>query len=495
MLAEAQALLGLGYSVIPLKPRQKTPLLKSWAPFQERVATKAEVTAWWEKWPDANVGIVCGAVSNVFVLDIDGPDGKASVSERTLPETAVAVTGNGEHYYFKHPGFKVGNRAGLLPGIDIRGDGGYVVAPPSVHPNGMDYSWDWQRSPDDVNIADAPQWLLDLLQDVAPVQAPAPAQHQHAATDEDASPFQDDDDAVGGGGWFMEGLQNGIPEGKRNSELTRLAGRYFAMRSPKEEVLEILRLVNAQRCRPPLPDAGVVTIVESINKREVAKQVSAGSPQTPAEDTNDAARKQGILEGLSQAFGVKVLCVKRYMTNPPTFVMDTDHGRVDLGTAANLLSFTNFCNHFAGVTRVIPRVGKKDWPAKAQWILHACDDVTVARDATALGGMEDTICQYLQARRPAPPRDWEAAAETYMPFELNGGVYITLGDLAWWLRTVKYDSTEKPALAVLLQEYGAVADTLKTRRGITRSYYRIDKKRIMRTLARTDDPFDDEEGQ
>jgi hypothetical protein len=96
------------------------------------------ITRWWADTPDARVGVATGAVSGIIVLDVDGDDGEASLAalEREhgpLPATATVLTGKGRHLYFSHPGVLVPNRVRVAAGLDVRGDGGYVVAPPSPH--------------------------------------------------------------------------------------------------------------------------------------------------------------------------------------------------------------------------------------------------------------------------------------------------------------------------------------------------------------------------
>ncbi len=87
------------------------------------------------RYPNANVAIATGAISGLVVIDIDGPDGEASLATLPpMPETRIVQTGRGRHLYFAHPGGAVPNSAGKLgKGIDVRGDSGYVVAPPSRH--------------------------------------------------------------------------------------------------------------------------------------------------------------------------------------------------------------------------------------------------------------------------------------------------------------------------------------------------------------------------
>jgi hypothetical protein len=98
-----------------------------------------QIRAWWRRWPDANVGVVTGAASGLVVLDIDLPDGPASLARLTeehgpLPATCEQRTGSGgRQLLFAHPGHPVSNRTRVEPGIDVRGDGGYIVVPPSLH--------------------------------------------------------------------------------------------------------------------------------------------------------------------------------------------------------------------------------------------------------------------------------------------------------------------------------------------------------------------------
>jgi hypothetical protein len=165
-LTAALACRARGWSVIPVAPHGKRPLLP-WRSFQARLASVAEVRRWFERWPDANFAIVTGRLSGLVVLDIDprhgGADSVAAFeAERgPLPATIEVLTGGGgRHLYFRHPGARVGNRVGLRPGIDLRADGGCVVAPPSVHPSGRRYAWRPGCAPDDLPPAPLPRgWL------------------------------------------------------------------------------------------------------------------------------------------------------------------------------------------------------------------------------------------------------------------------------------------------------------------------------------------------
>lgn len=121
----------------------------------------------WKKRNGLNVALATGAGSGVWVLDVDGEAGRQALEnlEDTygrLPDTLIASTGKGLHIYFAHPNKKVksrvGNKALLGEGLDVRGDGGYVILPPSRHASGRQYVWT-NNSP----IVAAPQWLVDKV--------------------------------------------------------------------------------------------------------------------------------------------------------------------------------------------------------------------------------------------------------------------------------------------------------------------------------------------
>jgi hypothetical protein len=127
----------------------------------------SDIEGWWRRWPNANVAIRTGEVSGLVVIDIDrrgGGDGtlaKLVKQHGRLPKTLAVQTGDGVHLYFQHPGCPVPNDASrrLGPGIDIRGDGGYVLAPPSLHHNGRRY-----RALDaTVPAAAIPVWMQQLI--------------------------------------------------------------------------------------------------------------------------------------------------------------------------------------------------------------------------------------------------------------------------------------------------------------------------------------------
>jgi len=140
-LAAAEQYLSRGWHPIPCRPREKVSVIR-WRDYQDRAPTLAEVRQWWSAWPTANVAIVTGR--GVVVVDLDGDGAEALLADHgiALPPDAPRVrTGHGEHVYLGCPE-QIHNRAALFstaghkPQVDIRGDGGYVLAPPALHPTG-----------------------------------------------------------------------------------------------------------------------------------------------------------------------------------------------------------------------------------------------------------------------------------------------------------------------------------------------------------------------
>lgn len=149
-----------GINVVPIAPGGKIPLIKEW---EDRQVTEEEIHGWWKQWPDADLGIVTGPVSNLLVLDID-EGGSTALAKKPIPPTWAVKTKRGIHYYFRFPEELKDmptTKRGIYPGVDVRGRGGQVLAPPSRlgHPT-PSYFWMKDMSGP---LAPAPDWLVKLL--------------------------------------------------------------------------------------------------------------------------------------------------------------------------------------------------------------------------------------------------------------------------------------------------------------------------------------------
>lgn len=142
MLNVALAYLSYGWSIFPLCPRSKVPAIPSWRRFMQEKPTEALVRQWWTNTPNFNIALITGAISGVFVVDFDSPEAAQDHrAARDYHPTLSVNTARGAHFYYQLPGFPVRNHSDKENHIDIRGDGGYVVAPPSIHPSGVRYQW------------------------------------------------------------------------------------------------------------------------------------------------------------------------------------------------------------------------------------------------------------------------------------------------------------------------------------------------------------------
>lgn len=201
------------------------------------------IARWWRMWRDANIGIATGARAGILVLDVDPKNGgDASLSELLgrhgpFPATPCVHTGGGGlHYYFAHPGGVVPNSAGrIAPGIDIRGDGGYVVAPPSQHISGQTYTWA-EACP----ATPPPMWLSGKIRNRGP-EPQRPRIH-------------------------VETVLAGLPAGERDDGIFRLACKLRRADVPRD-VAEDLVLRAARACSPPFPEKDALRKVESAYGR------------------------------------------------------------------------------------------------------------------------------------------------------------------------------------------------------------------------------------
>lgn len=224
-----------GWKIFPCGQQAKKPLLKNWP----SVATDDldQLKEWAAEFHGCNWGAVTGFRSGMFAVDVDGQVGLAALADharqgRGLPETLTVSTGRGSHLYFQLPdGVHIGNSAGRLArGLDVRGERGYCIVPPSSHETGAIYAYDNHGA----RIASAPDWLLQLIVNPA-VQ---PGKHNIAA----------------------------VYEGRRNDALTRLAGALRRRGANFEKLRVELLHANEHRCIPPLPHAEVEQIARSVSK-------------------------------------------------------------------------------------------------------------------------------------------------------------------------------------------------------------------------------------
>ena len=228
----------LNFSVIPIGI-DKRPLTP-WLEFQKRRATDKELSAWFEE-GDAMVGIVTGEISGVCVIDIDTRDGErllTAISPECMQAPAVLTPRGGRHLYFRHePGMR--NLAGVIAGTDFRGDGGYVVAPPSCGINGKQYTW-----------VSPVTYLFDSIWKL-------PDSYIKAVK----SPTILNRAVVG----------DMFSEGRRDTDLFHVAHTMIRGGASAEEATAAVMMV-AQKCKPPFPAAEAMAKVKSAIERAMRKE-------------------------------------------------------------------------------------------------------------------------------------------------------------------------------------------------------------------------------
>lgn len=209
-------------------------------------------------WPagPCNVAIAAGAVSGIWVLDLDGEEGLETfgIIERRygpLPPSPRQLTPGGDmHLFFAHAeGLR--NRVRCLPGVDIRTDGGYVIAPPSVAPGrARPWAWDVDHHVADVQLAPAPRWLVDLL------------------SEETSRPIDDDVELPL---WLAIALAS-VPQGQRNDTAARITGHLLRRWCEPRLAFALLRAWNTEHCRPPLPAVELARTFNSIFAKELRRR-------------------------------------------------------------------------------------------------------------------------------------------------------------------------------------------------------------------------------
>ena len=223
----------VGLNVLPLIPRKKHPMIK-WEIYEKQRATREEVISWWTKQPDANIGIITGKINDLVVVDVDGDQGKKSMEilyNKEMPLTPVTKSIRGKHYYFKNTDHW-DSYIGIYPDVDIRGEGGLIVAPPSIHPTGKEYAW--INSILETELAEMPSELIEAFKEKEKNKPKA--------------------------------IEGKIKTGERNKALASMSGSLRNIGLDPEHVRATLLAINQVRMQEPLPEKEVSKITTDFPK-------------------------------------------------------------------------------------------------------------------------------------------------------------------------------------------------------------------------------------
>lgn len=238
-LEQALTALKLGWSIIPVG-KNKKPLIE-WKKYQTEKPIEEEVKNWFDKFPHTNIAVVTGAISNLVIIDIDPRHGGSEEAFKDVITPESRTGGGGMHVFFK---FEEGieNKAGIQEGIDVRGEGGYAVLPPSDHESGNKY--EWILNPSDTPLAPLPDFVKGW---------------------------------IGSSGIRNESktaeVINGVPEGQRNNSAASVAGKLLVKYPQGEWETEVWPLLQGWNSKnsPPLPEDELRSVFESIIDKELKK--------------------------------------------------------------------------------------------------------------------------------------------------------------------------------------------------------------------------------
>lgn len=233
----------------------KVPLLK-WKEFQARHPTPDEVSTWFTNHPTANIAVVTGEISNLVVFDLDSSKASEFIKAKGgIPNTVRIVTGKGEHVWVRHPGFEVRPDVNKDLDLDIRGDGGYALVPPSIHGNGNQYQWVEGHSVCDLEVAPCSPWMIEYLKENATgkKKAKSTKSSKKKGSQQNSSSSNEIADII----------KNGCKQGERNHTATRVAGSLIKTSADLDVAWELLCLWNKNN-HPPLEEFELRGVFNSI---------------------------------------------------------------------------------------------------------------------------------------------------------------------------------------------------------------------------------------
>ena len=267
LLEAAKKYANMGLAVFPLRVKGKEPITDNG--FKDATTDLRIIEKWWHDNPNCNIGIATGQMSGGLVaidMDIDkdkGKDGYHTFKKwcddnyLILPDSWLSITGRGGYHLLYRSKFPVPSKIGWLDDVDIRADGAYIVAPPSIHPNGTKY--EWEDAPDECQLVSTDDIDVEFIMNSV-----------IASNIKTNQPLSVPDE---------------IPEGHRDEIMFKLACKYQAMGMSDSAMLAALQEENRVRCKPPLSDK------EIRKKVEQAQKYQKGEVVTLENHSNELTRK------------------------------------------------------------------------------------------------------------------------------------------------------------------------------------------------------------
>jgi hypothetical protein len=410
--------------------------LERWKLYQSMMPTEIEVCNWWRKYPQANVGLVTGQMSNAFAVDADSDAALATIMAREgIEDAPLHLTGRGAHLFFAHPAEAPDVEAiarisagKLGKGIDVRSEGGYIVLAPSVHRSGKRYRWHGDI-PDFKQLPVVPRWVLDGLR----------AQHEVRGSD-----VRSADGVSSGERLDLEQFLAGIPQGERETQIFKLACS-FRGRGWDYEGAKLAVLGAAALCRPPLPEA------EALQKLDNAWKYPAPPPTVDGralEEDEDGAPMPFPVDALPEAVARFVREVAAAIVTPPEYIAvpllisvgATIGGRLEVAPKRGWVEGPNLFAACVGkpgakkspsmtaallpFRRLAKRLAREHQAAVERWRV---DDAAWKKDRDVDGP---------EPQKPPYPHRWtaDATVEALVPM-LEGapGILLLMDELSAWV--------------------------------------------------------------
>jgi len=463
VIEHALAFLRMGYNAIPVDSRHKGGAPFPWKPYQSERVTEAQARDWWTQYPRHGIAILTGAISGCIVLDLDrhGDNDGIQAAESLYgwePEGPLVRTGGGGlHAYYKHPGIHVGNATGIISGVDVRGDGGFVYAPPSIHKSGTEYTWEVELTPPD-ELPPLPAWVLEAMR------------NRDAATRAALAEMDPLESA----------LQTGCDEGQRNDTAAKLAGRYCAQGLTPDAVFALLSGWNI-RNRPPLTEKELTAIIDSIARREQLKRGTFAEPSSESE-------RAVAIQALGERFNIPLEDIIRIGGDDPIYRFRCAGHSVDV-RAVDIGSQWAWRRAIIAVSERVPAsIGAKaspGWDHYLQTMLGLARHVEPGEEATARGQLALWLQAYLSVHKPMA--EGKASFSPDDPRMHNKRIHVHASSLRKFA-SVKFDERRLTHASMVqrLSGYGFERATV----GVTLP----NGKRGTRSMWAVPDDFLDEEG-
>lgn len=431
----------------PEQRRGKEPLIEHG--FKGATREEAQIRRWWQQWPSANIGVACGA-SGIVVLDIDGVEGWRQIEfgGYELPETLVSRTGKpqGKHYIYKAGQHGIRNATKIFGGdgggVDIRGDGGYIIVPPSKHYSGKLYEFEDET----VAIAEPPLWMLGL-------------HRQHGGRLASARKLV---------------LRPGerITEGERNDKLYDLGCvfRRDNMIQDPELMFGLLQSENMRRCEPPLAVDEVRRIAASAVKL-LPDEIELPPPGwgTAVVNYAKATGDPGVVKRMESMRAE----IEAKLPEPDAGRMVVDLTRyrsdgVEGGTFSATISFRGREVTIGGLTGidltncravkakcleeklVIPEIRQRQWDSLMNEAMSRCVDVDISPEASTQGACMEAIREFVVEKQSTEDVTRFPAGRDRLRLDHNDGSYsVHAGALRSYVRRAVPDSRRKDTTAAL----------------------------------------------